>query len=198
MKCPKCSFESDNEKGVKSHMTSVHGSYNLEDLKAAGITPNERDIARSLAGNASASEVSQGAPESEPKPGDKKPTTRRSRSTAPVEDPAVAEAKAKIIRARCQRIASLPYSLLASLLGDESLKLDFGEEQMLTESYVCLANAYGWEGTSKLILWGDVLIVNAAVIARRKDAVFNAIGVTGQPTPEEVEAGKQAPKETVQ
>lgn len=185
MKCPKCNFETESEQGFKAHMSKSHGGFGIDDLKGAGIKPNQRDIARSLAGNSSSSEVTSQAPESEPKIGeagaDVKTRTRRAK--VQVDDPEVAAAKERILRARCSRMASLPYTLLAKLVGDDSIKLDRDEEAQLTESYVTVARAYGWEGTSKIILWGDVMICHAAILmdGERKEAIFNAIGVDKQP-----------------
>lgn len=199
MKCPQCSFETESEQGFKSHLTKSHGGFSVDDLKGAGITPTQRDIARALAGNTSAREVTEQAPDAEPRPGEgtttaRAPRTRRPR--APEIDPEVERAKERILRARCERIASLPYSLLAGICGDESIRLSTNEKIELTEAYVTLSKAYGWEGTSKLLLWGDVMICHAAIVGQkeRKEALFQAIGFNQQPeaVQEETAAAEQA------
>jgi hypothetical protein len=192
VKCPRCTFETENEKGFKMHMSKSHGGYNVDDLKGVGITPNQRDIARSLAGNTSAQEVTSQAPDKEPGPGDAGQVTRTRRSKTPAVDPEVERAKEQILRLRCQRIASLPYTLMANLLSEPSVKLNAEEEAMVTESYFTLAKAHGWEGASKLLLWGDVCICQAAVIAapKRKEAFMRAANMFGQP--EQVKEETQA------
>jgi hypothetical protein len=182
MQCSVCQKEYANEYSLKTHMTNMHGGFSVDQLKASGIKPSRKDIARSLAGNTSASEVTGQAPEKEPGVGDSAPI-KRTRKSKESTDPAVEAAKEQIIRLRCQRMASLPYTLLANLMGEPAIKLNEQEESMLTESYVTLAKAYGWEGTSKLLLWGDVFICQAAIVAApdRKEAIFNAVGMIGQP-----------------
>lgn len=167
----------DSPLGWKMHMSKTHGQYTEEDMKEVGVTPSARDIARNLAGNTSAREVAEKAPDSEPTIGeaDGKPQgVRRRRTQAPAVDPEVEAAKERIIRARCQRIATLPYSLLAGLVGDDRVRLSDLEARELTEAYVTLSKAYGWEGTSKLLLWGDVMICHAAIIGQkdRKEAIL--------------------------
>jgi hypothetical protein len=195
MQCPKCSFQTESEIGFKAHMSKSHGGYDLETLKGVGIKPSRGDIARNLAGNTSAAEVTSQAPDKEPSVGDSGPTTRRTRKSKEVADPAVEAAKEQIVRLRCQRIASLPYTLLAKIVGDEAVKLDEQEEIMLTESYVTLAKAYGWEGTSKLLLWGDVLICQAAIVMdpERKAAIMRAVENFGmaQEVTEQVESQQE-------
>lgn len=179
-------FQTDSEQGFKSHMSKSHGGFTLDDLKEQGITPSTRDIARSLAGNTSAREVTEQAPDSEPRPGDSsQPKTRTRRPRAGEVDPEVEKAKQAILRLRCKRMATLPYSLLAGMLGDESIKLSEVEAEELTQAYVTLATAYGWEGTSKLIIWGDVMICHAAIIGQkeRKEAIMKAVGVGQEPKP---------------
>jgi hypothetical protein len=186
MKCPKCSFETESEQGFRTHMSKTHKGYSESDLKSVGLKPNQRDIARGLAGNQSSKEVTDTAPDSEPKIGEAgAPATRTRRTKAQMqqEDPEVAAAKERILRARCSRMASLPYTLLAKLVGDDAVKLSPEEEADLTESYICVARSYGWEGTSKLILWGDVMICHAAIVMdpERKKAIFDAVNAMGQP-----------------
>src|ERR1700686_1219555 len=122
-KCAKCGKDFANESSLKTHYTGQHGGYDLSDLKASGVTPTKRDIARQLAGNASSSEVSKQAPESEPAIGQEVGTKRKRRSSGQ-EDPDVLAAKERILRARCQRAASLPYTLLGNILGEPDIKLD--------------------------------------------------------------------------
>ena len=189
-KCPKCQKEFANEYSLKSHLTSQHKGYNLDDLKAAGIEPTKRDIARAMAGNQSAAEVSSQAPASEPAPGQTGEPVKRTRRSRNEADPAAEAAKERILRARCERIASLPYSLLASMTGEEDIRLDETEKADITEAYVTLSKAYGWEGTSKLILWGDVMICSAAPFAKkeRRAAFKRVLGVqesSAEPTPDE-------------
>lgn len=196
MKCPQCSAEPDGDRAFKTHMTRHHGGYDVETLKKAGIKPNVRDIARSLAGNTSSKDVTDNAPDSEPKVGDTGETKTRTRRTkVQTDDPEVLAAKERILRARCSRMASLPYTLLSKMLGDESVRLSLDEERDLTESYVTVARAYGWEGTSKLILWGDVMICHAAIVMdpERKEAILKAVGMVGQPEQvvEEVQATEE-------
>jgi len=169
-------------------MSKSHGGFSIEELKEVGIKPNQRDIARSLAGNESAAQVTAQAPESEAKPGEvAEKKTRRSRMSSV--DPEVEKAKENILRLRCQRFASLPYSLMSAIFGDEAIKLSHEEESMLTESYVTLAKAYGWEATSKLILWGDVMICHAVITFKpeRKEAILAKLGMIGEPQKEEVQ-----------
>lgn len=187
MKCPKCQQECNGETGLRRHMSMSHGGYSTDELKSVGIKPNQKDIARAMAGNASSKEVTDQAPDSEPKIGDagSQPGKRARRAKAETLDPEVEAAKERILRARCARMASLPYTLLAKLVGDDAVKLSQEEEADLTESYVTVARAYGWEGTSKFILWGDVMICHAAIVMDpdRKKAIFDAIG---SPQPEVV------------
>lgn len=180
MNCPKCGFTTESEKGFKMHMTSNHSGYSVDDLSAVGITPNRRDIARGMAGNNSASEVTSQAPDSEPTLFDmgspaKKP--RKARQAQQSESPEAQAAKERILRLRCSRMASLPYSLLANMLDEPSVKLTEQETEDLTQSYVTLAQSYGWEGASKLILWGDVLICHTAIVMskERKQAIVKKI-----------------------
>jgi hypothetical protein len=185
VKCPQCSQELESEGGLKRHMTTKHGGYTIDNLKDAGIRPNYKDIARALAGNTSAKDVTDSAPDSEPKIGEggSEPKTRARRAKVQQEDPDVLAAKERILRARCSRMASLPYTLLSKIMGEESIRLSLEEERDLTESYVTVARAYGWEGTSKLILWGDVMICHAAIVMdpERKGAILKAVGMVGQP-----------------
>ena len=202
MKCPKCTFETDSDQGFKAHMSKSHKGFTVADLKAVGIKPNERDIARSLAGNTSAKEVTDQAPDSEPKIGDagSEPAKRTRRAKLQTEDPEVLAAKERILRARCARMASLPYTLLAKVMGDDAIRLDAEEEQDLTEAYVTVARAYGWEGTSKLILWGDVMICHAAIVMERerKEAIFKAVGMAGQPEEIKEEIAGETKEEVIQ
>lgn len=186
MKCPQCSFETESEKGFKMHMTMTHKGYSTDELKSAGITPNRRDIARQLAGDASSKDVSGSAPDSEPKIGEGDVQGKRTRRSKQVIDPAIEEAKERILRARCERIASLPYSLMASLTGEPDFKLTHEEKQDLTEAYLTLSKANGWEGTSKLILWGDVMICQASTFARpeRRAAMSRLVGMNDATEPE--------------
>lgn len=188
-KCPKCQKEYASEASLKAHMGAYHGGYSIEDLKAAGITPTKRDIARSMAGDASAKDVSGQAPESEPKAGETNaaPRTRRPRNAV---DPEVEAAKERILRARCERMASLPYSILASVTGEKDIRLDATEKADITEAYVTLAKAKGWEATSTFILWTDALICSAAPFAKkeRREALKRVIGMpetSAEPAPEE-------------
>ena len=184
MNCPQCQQECNGETGLRRHMSMTHGGYSVEDLKKVGVTPNRKDIARALAGNTSAKEVTEQAPDTEPKIGEVgEVKTRTRRSKTQTEDPAILAAKENILRLRCSRIASLPYSLLANVMDEPEIKLSKEEEEMLTESYLTLAKAYGWEGTSKLLLWGDVLIVQTAIVMapERKKAIFDKLGMIGQP-----------------
>lgn len=182
--CPKCQKDFATEGSLKVHLSNMHGGYSVDDLKTAGITPTKRDIARNLAGNVSASEVSEQAPDTEPKIGESSEPQRRTRRTKTAVDPAIEAAKDRILRARCERIASLPYSLLASLTGEEDIRLDATEKADITEAYVTLSKAYGWEGTSKLILWSDVMICTAAPFAKpqRRAALKRIVGMVEGPT----------------
>lgn len=192
MKCSRCDFETESEQGFKAHMSKSHGGFTVEDLKAQGIKPNQRDIARSLAGNESSKQVTEQAPDSEPKLGESGEPRRARKPRGPAIDPAIEAAKENIIRLRCQRIATLPYSLLAGILGEPEIKLSEEETTMLTESYVTIAKAYGWEGTSKLLLWGDVMICQTAIIMQpeRKEAIFKSLGLVGQVPAETQEEGQ--------
>ncbi len=183
MNCTKCGFQTESEKGFKMHMSQSHGGYSLDELRGAGIVPNQRDIARSLAGNNSAKEVTESAPENEPTVGEQK-KPRKSKNSPQAENPDVLAAKERILRLRCQRIASLPYSLLANMLDEPSIKLSEQETEDLTQSYLTLAQAYGWEGASKLILWGDVLICHTAIVMckERKEVILKKVESFGIPS----------------
>ena len=188
VKCSKCGKDYSSEVTYRAHMSSQHGGYSSEDLKASGVKPNRRDIARQLAGDDSSKSVSNAAPDSEPKIGEDGPKrTRRSKQT---EDPEIQAAKDNILRARCLRAASLPYTLLGGLLGEPDIKLSKEEAAQLTESYFTLAKAKGWEGASMWILYTDVIICHAAIVSvkERRDAFGRVIGTPTNPNePQETE-----------
>jgi hypothetical protein len=196
-KCPKCGKDFSSDNALKQHMSNIHKGFTVSDLKQAGVKPTKRDIARELAGNQSSAEVTSAAPESEPKLGEDTATPRRTRRSKQAVDPAVEQAKERILRARCERAASLPYSLLASITGEPDVRLDDTEKADLTEAYLTLSKAYGWEGTGKLILWTDVLICQVAIIAKpdRKAALTRAIGIVPNAEPEPGEPEPEVEKE---
>jgi hypothetical protein len=166
----------------------MHGGYSVDDLKQAGIKPTRRDIARNLAGNESAKDVTSNAPDNEGSVGGtNEPAARRTRRSKLATDPAVEEAKERILRARCERVASLPYSLLASLTGEEDIRLSETERADITEAYVTLSKSYGWEATARWILWGDVMIATAMPFAspKRRAALGRVAGLANHAENEE-------------
>jgi len=179
-KCPKCDKDFATEGSLKVHLSNMHGGYSVDDLKQAGIKPTRRDIARNLAGNESAKDVTSNAPESEGPAGGASEPQRRTRKSKQAVDPDVEAAKDRILRARCERVASLPYSLLASLTGEEDIRLDATERADITEAYVTLSKSYGWEATARWILWGDVMIATAMPFAspKRRAALGRVAGLS--------------------
>jgi hypothetical protein len=140
-------------------MSRSHDGWDLGDLQKSGYEATAEDIARNVSGKKSSAEVSATAPETE-----QQPATTKGKKRGKEESPEVIAAKQQIIAERCKFMAKAPYSALAVLLGDESFALDKDEEKKLAAAYVTLSDYYGWEGTSALFVWGDVLLVHASIM----------------------------------
>lgn len=182
--CPKCQIDLDTEGGLKRHMTKKHGGYYADDLRNAGITPNERDIARALdGGNTSIDTVIDSAPNTE---SSTKTNSTGKRGGTAKESRILAEQQAEFQRLRPQlverwkRRLRIPYSLWARLASDPGIALTEKELEEGATMHVDFCEAMGWlkagkiEAIMDLTLWHGATALSRSELGKQLLNSFNA------------------------
>jgi len=190
-----CQIDCDGPTGLKQHMSKTHGGYYIKDLKAAGIEPSNKDIARALDnGRKSIAETREGAPDvdtgEEPK-GTRGLRQKRQSATERAEAEAAAEFDRlrPLLLRKWKRRLRIPYSLWARLSGDNSIALSDDELNEGAEMHVDFVQAMGWLRAGKIEAIIDIGMWHGGTILARSDLGKNLIKSFMEPAkePEEEE-----------
>lgn len=156
-------------------MTRRHGGYTVEDLRSNGITPNNRDIARSLdSGHTGIDSVIAGAPdlESDAEPEGKKRTRQPKQTTEEKQKASDLEEFQRLrpqLTERWKRRLRIPYSLWARLANDPQIALSERELDEGAIMHVDFCEAMGWLKAGKIEAIIDLSLWHGATALSRSD-----------------------------
>ena len=183
MKCPKCEFETDSDKGMKRHMTRDHGGFTLDQLRGMGMEPNAREHLKAIVGFKDLGEEKNAAPMTEAagETGEQTGgarlagTPRRPRASREdaLKEAAKERARALIGPLINRKLAAMPYSAWAAFMADPEIRLSKEEIDEIANAYTVLGEAFGLDYSGKGAAILAVVSANGDAIAKR----LNKMGI---------------------
>jgi hypothetical protein len=175
--CPKCQAELNGRGALKQHMTDAHGGYTKDDLG-----PSETgNMAKDILGSSSLEELRGNAPSDDSRESATADTNGKGKQGRPkknAEELAAQEKRKKAMQSigkvLCRKVASTPYAFWASLVKNDSLRLNPQEQQELTDAYLEICQGYDADFTSPFFGVMAALAINAECIATRLNLDLSA------------------------
>lgn len=193
-KCPLCPWESETERGWRTHMSRTHTGYNREQLQAAGIEENVGDRLKFMSGFKSMEDVRAAAPDTEGADAGRAgagPIAKRPRLSKDEQEKLAMQAEFDRLRPllvkKWARRLRTPYSLWARLANDPKISLTDEEAEEGAEMHVELMQAMGWMHAGKIEAWADLFMWHGATILGRSDLGAQLLASFTAPQPEEPE-----------
>jgi hypothetical protein len=189
--CTKCdpSIDFDTEGGLKRHLTRKHGGYYVEDLRSAGVSVNQRDIARSLdSGNTSIDSVIASAPDTESSGKVDGAQTNQKRTSKEAREKLQELEEFRRLRPqlidRWKRRLRIPYSMWARLANDPEIMLPEKELEEGATLHVDFCEAMGWLKAGKIEAMVDLTLWHGGTILSRSQFGKSLIASINPPIPE--------------